>query len=247
MFERYTEPARRVIFFARYEASQFGSATIESEHFLLGLIRVDEKIIQRFHPMSTTMEEIRRQIEDQVPILEKTPTSIDLPLSDECKRILSHAADESEGLGHPYVDTGHLLLAVLREENCIAAKILKGLGVELTAVREELRRMPTPGPEISSGRVTVLFGPSAGKTPLPVAGVVPDVDTAKRIAEAVWTHKLSALPGDVLEAGNATLTFGVWIVTGSHSANNKRTPSLAAFIQKEDGKILRVHMETLES
>ena len=42
MFERYTEKARRVIFFARYEASQFGSPYIESEHLLLGLIREDK-------------------------------------------------------------------------------------------------------------------------------------------------------------------------------------------------------------
>ena len=39
MFERYTEKARRVIFFARYEASQFGSPYIETEHLLLGLLR----------------------------------------------------------------------------------------------------------------------------------------------------------------------------------------------------------------
>ena len=42
MFERYTEKARRVIFFARYEASQFGSPYIETEHLLLGLLREDK-------------------------------------------------------------------------------------------------------------------------------------------------------------------------------------------------------------
>ena len=41
MFERYTEKARRVIFFARYEASQFGAPAIEPEHLLLGLMRED--------------------------------------------------------------------------------------------------------------------------------------------------------------------------------------------------------------
>ena len=48
MFERYTERARRVIFFARYEASQFGSTAIESEHVLLGLVQEDRNIIDRF-------------------------------------------------------------------------------------------------------------------------------------------------------------------------------------------------------
>ena len=45
MFERYTEKARRVIFFARYEASQFGSPCIETEHLLLGLLREDKAFI----------------------------------------------------------------------------------------------------------------------------------------------------------------------------------------------------------
>ncbi len=48
MFERYTEKARRVIFFARYEASQFGAAQIEAEHILLGLIREDKHLTTRF-------------------------------------------------------------------------------------------------------------------------------------------------------------------------------------------------------
>jgi hypothetical protein len=48
MFERYTEKARRVVFFARYEASQFGSPYIETEHLLLGLLREDKALTQRF-------------------------------------------------------------------------------------------------------------------------------------------------------------------------------------------------------
>ena len=48
MFEKYTEKARRVIFFARYEASQFGSPYIETEHLLLGLLREDKALTNRF-------------------------------------------------------------------------------------------------------------------------------------------------------------------------------------------------------
>jgi hypothetical protein len=246
MFERYTGPARRVIFFARYEASQFGSATIESVHLLLGLIHEDNKGLHRFFRDPTTVEAIRRQIEDQVTIHEKISTSIDIPLSDECKWILSHAAEESEGLGNPHIDISHLLLGVLREENSFAANILKRLGLELTTVREELRRMPVQEPEATFGRALVSFGPTAGKTPLPAAGVVPDGDTAKRVAEAVWSSRTSSVPGGPIAAQNATLTAGVWIVTGSHHADSTNI-SLAVFIQKEDGKILRLHMEALDS
>jgi hypothetical protein len=219
-----------VIFFARFEASQFGSVTIESEYFLLGLFREDRKLLQHFLPNTTSIEAIRRQIEDQITIHEKISTSVDIPLSDECARILSHAAEESEKLGHSYIDTSHVLLGILREGNCVAAKILTGLGLELTAVSKEI-----PRPFLSMR-----------KQPLPAAGVVPDVDTAKRIAEAVWSSRTSSVPGGPIAAQNATLTAGVWIVTASHHANNTNI-SLAAFIQKEDGKILRLHMETLDS
>jgi hypothetical protein len=242
MFERYTEQARRVLFFARYEASQFGSATIESEHFLLGLIREAEKDLQHLLPKPTSIEAIRSQIEDQVQVQERTSTSIDLPLSDECRLILSETAKESKELGHSHIDTSHLLLGILREGNCFAAKFLTGLGLELKAVREEIRRKPALEPEPSVGKPLKPLS-YAGKSSLPAAGVVPDVDTAKRIAEAVWIPRTSAIPGGPIVAQMATLTAGVWIVTGSHHAGSTSI-SLAAFIQKEDGKILRLHMET---
>ena len=62
MFERYTERARRVIFFARYEASQFGSTTIETEHLLLGLIREDKNLTNRFLRNHSSIESIRKEI-----------------------------------------------------------------------------------------------------------------------------------------------------------------------------------------
>ena len=64
MFERYTERARRVIFFARYEASQLGSNSIETEHLLLGLIREGKGLTSRiFSKSHLSMESIRKEIE----------------------------------------------------------------------------------------------------------------------------------------------------------------------------------------
>ena len=83
MFERYTEKARRVIFFARYEASQFGSPYIETEHLLLGLLREDTAIINRFLRSHASVESIRMHIEGRITIREKLSTSVDLPLSNE--------------------------------------------------------------------------------------------------------------------------------------------------------------------
>src|SRR5512138_2929803 len=140
MFERYTEKARRVIFFARYEASQFGSPYIETEHLLLGLLREDKALTNRFLRQHASVESIRKQIEGHTTIREKVSTSVDLPLSNECKRVLAYAAEEAERLSHKHIGTEHLLLGLLREEKCFAAEILHERGLRLSTIREELAR-----------------------------------------------------------------------------------------------------------
>src|SRR6202163_3809103 len=140
MFERYTEKARRVIFFARYEASQFGSPCIETEHLLLGISREDKKLANRFLRSYASVASIRKQVEAHVTVREKTSTSIDLPLSNESKRVLAYAGEEAERLAHKHIGTEHLLLGLLREEKCFAAQILVERGVRLSQVREELAR-----------------------------------------------------------------------------------------------------------
>jgi len=147
MFERYTEKARRVIFFARYEASQFGQPFIETEHLLLGLLREDKALTNRFLRTDASVESIRRQIEKNVTIREKISTSVGLPLSDECKRVLAYAAEEAERLGHKHIGTEHLLLGLLREDTNFACRILNERGIELEKLREELARIPVEQPQ----------------------------------------------------------------------------------------------------
>ena len=143
MFEKYTEKARRVIFFARYEASQFGQPYIETEHLLLGLLREDKAFTTRFlHANHATVEAIRRQVEAHTTIRESISTSVDLPLSNESKRVLSYAGEEAQELGHKHVGTEHLLLGLLREEKCFAAEILHDRGLRLLATREEIAKTP---------------------------------------------------------------------------------------------------------
>src|SRR6201982_2918900 len=140
MFERYTEKARRVIFFARYEASQFGSPYIETEHLLLGLLREDKALANRFLRSHAAIESIRKQIEAHTTVREKVSTSVDLPLSHECNRVLGYGAEKAERLNHKHIGTEHLLLGLLREEKSFAADILHERGLRLTQVREEIAR-----------------------------------------------------------------------------------------------------------
>ena len=137
MFERYTEKARRVIFFARYEASQFGSQAIESEHILLGVLREDKQLAQRFFQTPRrALESIRKEIAERAGLHDKVSASVDLPLSSSAKHVLTFAAEESDRLGHRHIGTEHLLLGILREEKSAAAQILYDRGLRLNQVRE---------------------------------------------------------------------------------------------------------------
>jgi ATP-dependent Clp protease ATP-binding subunit ClpC len=139
MFERYTERARRVIFFARYEASQLGSGAIETEHLLLGLIREGKGLTSRlFAKAHVSMDQIRKEVEGRSPYREKVAASLEIPLSAESKRVLAHAADEAERMLHNYIGTEHLLLGLLREERSVAAGILGEKGMRPAAVREDV-------------------------------------------------------------------------------------------------------------
>ncbi|MGA7413627.1 MAG: Clp protease N-terminal domain-containing protein [Bryobacteraceae bacterium] len=138
MFERYTEKARRCIFFARYEASQFGSPYIETEYLLLGLLREDKALANRFLRSHVAVESIRRKIDGHSVPREKVPTSVDLPLSHECTRVLAYAAEESERLNHKHIGTDHMLLGLLREEACFASQLLREQGLTLDSVREQV-------------------------------------------------------------------------------------------------------------
>ena len=81
-----------------------------------------------------------KQIEGHTTIREKVSTSVDLPLSHECKRVLAYGAEEAERLSHKHIGTEHLLLGLLREEKCFAAEILHERGLRLSTIREELAR-----------------------------------------------------------------------------------------------------------
>ncbi|MBV8895939.1 MAG: hypothetical protein JO051_05460 [Acidobacteriaceae bacterium] len=140
MFERYTEKARRVIFFARYEGSQFGATYIETEHLLLGLLREDKALANRFVGPFDVIESIRKQIQAQTPPREKVSTSVDMPLSHESKRVLAYGSEEAERLGHQHIGTEHLFLGLMREEQSFAAEILRQRGLTLSMVREQIAR-----------------------------------------------------------------------------------------------------------
>src|SRR2546422_10587240 len=222
MFERYTEKARRVIFFARCEAGQFGGRTIESECLLLGLLREDSNLITGFAADWPSIEHIRTEITKRVTIREKLPTSVDLPLSEECEHILSHTAEDAERLNHQNISAEHLLLGMLRETNSLAAEILRSHGLNLSPIRERIAVRSPPQDEEKPA-------------PLPEVGCVPDPETAMRIAEAVW---IPLYGEDIVKQQRpleADLTASVWTVRGTPPLKQAAEPLVVA-ISRIDGR-----------
>ncbi len=136
MFERYTDNARRAIFFARYEASQFGSPEIGVEHLFFGLMRADKGAIVRW--LGERADELRDEMELRLNKGEVTPTNVDLPLSKEASCVLTYAAEEAERLGQRFTGTEHLLLGMLREPETWVGSMLRERGAEINKIRVEL-------------------------------------------------------------------------------------------------------------
>jgi ATP-dependent Clp protease ATP-binding subunit ClpC len=142
MFERYTEQARRAIFFARYEASQCGSSSIETEHLLLGLVREDKRLMYVLltqEGVAHICSVLRSGSESR----EKVPTSTDMPLSTECKKTLHEAAKQADHHSDQHISTEHLLLGLLPQKASLAAQLLIQHGVTPERVLQALKKPPS--------------------------------------------------------------------------------------------------------
>jgi hypothetical protein len=140
MFERYTQNARRTIFFGRWEAIQLSSEFIESDHLALGLLR-DEWLASDLLS-DVALADWRREL--SAPIIEgaESKTGRDLPLSSESKRVLQQAAEEADALLDSHIGNEHLLLGLLREKRSHAARALVRGGLKLEVLRLRVKQIP---------------------------------------------------------------------------------------------------------
>ncbi len=138
MWQRFTERARRVVFFAQEEAGRLGENYVSTEHLLLGLVRENDSVAARIlDRMGVSLGRIRSEIERQVTRGENRPGQ-DMQLTPRAKRVIDLAYDEARQLSNNYIGTEHLLLGLIREGEGLAGRVLAKLGVELERTRREV-------------------------------------------------------------------------------------------------------------
>lgn len=132
LFSNFTEKARIAISEAHDAAAEMGHNYIGSEHLLMGLIRegsgVAAKVLEK---NGVTAEKVKDKINEYIGIGVSLPQQTELPLTPRSKRILEMSALEARRLNHSYIGTEHLLMAIIRDGDGVAAKILESLGVNL--------------------------------------------------------------------------------------------------------------------
>src|SRR5438128_3311894 len=141
MWQRFTERARRVVFFAQEEAARLGENYVGTEHLLLGLVRENDSVAARIlDHLGVPLGRIRSDIERQVTRGHGN-LGQDMQLTPRGKRVIDLAYEEARQLNNNYVGTEHLLLGLIREGDGLAARVLVKLGADLERTRREVYAM----------------------------------------------------------------------------------------------------------
>ena len=132
MFEKFTERGRKVIIYAKEEAEKRQNDYLGTEHLLLAVLKEDDGLpIAILKRMGITPEEIRMEIERNLPQGTNIMTFGDIPFTPRAKKVLELAVEEARLLGHNYIGSEHIFLGLIREEEGIGGKILRSFGANL--------------------------------------------------------------------------------------------------------------------
>ncbi|MEE4194023.1 MAG: ATP-dependent Clp protease ATP-binding subunit [Anaerolineae bacterium] len=144
--QRFTPRARQVLSLAHQEAEKAKNSTIETEHLLLGLILESGGVAGRvLQELGIEEGRVREILQELHPLSgdEEKPERIDL--SEGVQELLEMAIDEARRVGHHYIGTEHLLLALMRSEDGLAMEILNKIGLTPEMVRRQTRRVLEEG------------------------------------------------------------------------------------------------------
>jgi ATP-dependent Clp protease ATP-binding subunit ClpC len=149
VWQRFTERARRVVFFAQEEAGRLGENYVSTEHLLLGLVRENDSVAARIlDKLGVSLQRIKSEIERQVAKGDGR-LGQDMQLTPRAKRVIDLAYDEARQLNNNYIGTEHLLLGLIREGEGLAGRVLNKLGVDLERTRREVMLLQDHDPNQS--------------------------------------------------------------------------------------------------
>ncbi|MBY0224124.1 ATP-dependent Clp protease ATP-binding subunit [Sporosarcina aquimarina] len=141
MFNRFTQRAQKVLQLAQEEAIRLKHESIGTEHILLGLIREGGGIAAKaLDAISVNADTIEREVEALVGVGSKDVGPI-VHYTPRAKRVIELSVDESRKLGHSYIGTEHILLALIREGEGVAARVLNNAGVSLNKARQQVLQL----------------------------------------------------------------------------------------------------------
>lgn len=127
MFERYTEKARRVVFYGKYEANSLGADFLTAEHLILGMLREEKMLIATFLPAGKSTEDLIDMIKELIGGNANAPKRDNLPLSSDARRLLAYAATIADQCRSKLIYTQHILLASFKPECGVKAEVLSAL------------------------------------------------------------------------------------------------------------------------
>jgi len=163
---RFTERARRAVYYAQEEALRLGGNYVSTEHLLLGLIRENDNVAACIlGRMEIPLGRIRSEIEGQVTRGDG-PLGSDTMLTPRAKRVIDLAFDEARQLGNNYIGTEHLLLGLIREGEGMAGRVLAKLGVQLERTRREVMALQDNDSGRPESREAAATGSEATPEPL---------------------------------------------------------------------------------
>lgn len=139
MFDKFTNRAKQVIKLAKKEAQRLNHNYLGTEHVLLGLLKLGQGIaVNVLRNLNLDYETVRQEVERLVGFGPEIQVYGDPALTAKVKKVFEFANEEAASLGHNYVGTEHLLLALLRETDGVAAQVLENLNINLKDVRKEV-------------------------------------------------------------------------------------------------------------
>jgi ATP-dependent Clp protease ATP-binding subunit ClpC len=160
MFDKFTNRAKQVIKLAKKEAQRLNHNYLGTEHVLLGLLKLGQGIaVNVLRNMNLDYEVVRAEVERIVGFGPEIQVYGDPALTGKVKKVFEFANEEAANLNHNYVGTEHLLLALLRQTDGVAAQVLENLNANLKEVRKEVLKeletfnlqLPPMGPNPNSG------------------------------------------------------------------------------------------------